>query len=85
MGARSICTLESIAISPLDNDRLSIAIVGDHFLYKMMRNLAGTLAYAGSSKLNPDQIPHILASKDRTLAGVTAPAHGLMLHRVFYS
>lgn len=80
-----VCTLESIAIHPLETNRLAIAIIGDHFLYKMMRNLAGTLAYAGCGKIDPEQIRAILAGKDRTQAGVTAPAHGLILHRVFYS
>ncbi len=77
-----ICELESIAIIP--GPPLQIAVTGDHFLYKMMRNLAGTLAYAGCGKLQPEDIPAILASKDRTRTGMTAPAHGLFLNRVFY-
>lgn len=79
-----VCNLEKIEIFPLCGDRLQISIIGDHFLYKMARNIVGTLVYAGCGKIEPDQIPSILASKDRTKAGVTAPAHGLSLKRVFY-
>lgn len=73
-----ICTIESIDF----NDAFWIR--GDRFLYKMVRNLVGTLIYVGAGKLPPDSIPSILASKDRQLAGITAPAHGLYLHQVFY-
>ena len=80
-----VCSLEKIEIVPLENQRLRISITGDHFLYKMARNIAGTLAYLGCGKLFPDAIPAILMSKDRTQAGMTAPAHGLVLKQVFYS
>jgi tRNA pseudouridine38-40 synthase len=80
-----VCTLERIELTPLPQDRLRISFVGDHFLYRMARNLAGTLAYIGSGKLDPSCIPSLLKNKDRTLAGMTAPAHGLTLKHVFYS
>lgn len=73
-----ICTLESIVF-----DRF-FQIKGDRFLYKMVRNLVGTLIYIGCGKLPANSIPSILAGKDRKQAGVTAPAHGLYLHQVFY-
>ncbi len=80
-----ICHVEKIEfMNFLETERLSIAITGDHFLYRMARNMAGTVAYAGCGKIDPEQIPAILASKDRTQAGMTAPAHGLTLKRVFY-
>jgi tRNA pseudouridine38-40 synthase len=72
-----ICTLHSIDIEPH-----LIRIRGDRFLYKMVRNLVGTLLYIGCGKLS--SIQSILASRDRKQAGVTAPAHGLYLHQVFY-
>ena len=50
----------------------------------MVRNIVGTLLYVGCGKLSAQQIPGILKSKDRTLAGVTAPAVGLVLKEVFY-
>lgn len=79
-----VCTLEKIAIEPLDSGRLRIIVQGNRFLYKMMRNLAGSIAYAGCGKIDPSSMADILASRDRRLAGVTAPAHGLYLQHVFY-
>lgn len=77
-----IRTLESIKIHPLSLSRLQIEVKGPKFLYKMVRNLAGTLAYVGVGKISPDSIPHILQAKSRPEAGVTAPAHGLTLFEV---
>jgi tRNA pseudouridine38-40 synthase len=79
-----ICCIEKIEILTLSQKRLRICIIGNHFLYKMVRNIAGTLAYIGCGKIPSDQIVMILAGKDRTLAGVTAPAHGLILKQVYY-
>ncbi len=76
-------TMESIFIEPFC-DRLCIRLHGNRFLYKMARNIAGTLAAIGSGKLPPDSIPAILDSKDRKRAGPTAPAHGLFLMQIFY-
>jgi tRNA pseudouridine38-40 synthase len=64
--------------------RLKIRVAGNNFLYKMVRNIVGTLIYVGCGKLSAEEIPAILNSKDRTLAGVTAPALGLVLKEVFY-
>lgn len=79
-----ICTLTEIIISPVEKGRLLISISGDHFLYKMVRNLVGTLVYVGAGKILPSSLPSILEKKDRTQAGITAPAHGLFLKQVFY-
>ncbi len=79
-----ICRIENTEILFHSENRLNICMTGDHFLFRMARNIAGTLAYVGCGKIKADQIPMILASKDRTLAGITAPAHGLILKRVCY-
>jgi tRNA pseudouridine38-40 synthase len=63
---------------------LSIVIEGDGFLYKMCRSIAGTVVQAGLGRIDPDSIPGILAHRDRRTAGVTAPAHGLVLVKVLY-
>jgi tRNA pseudouridine38-40 synthase len=63
---------------------LTIIIEGDGFLYKMCRGIVGTLAQAGQGKIAPDEIKNILHCKDRSAAGMTAPAHGLVLWKVFY-
>jgi len=63
---------------------LTFIIEGDGFLYKMCRGIAGTLVQVGQGKIAAEEIRRILAGKDRRLAGMTAPAHGLVLWRVFY-
>jgi tRNA pseudouridine38-40 synthase len=81
----SVCEIFEVSITPLEENRLRISVVGDHFLYKMVRNIVGTLVYIGMGKLSSDSLPQIFESKDRTQAGVTAPAHGLTLKKVFYN
>ncbi len=76
--------IDQIEIMQLEESRLSIRVVGNHFLYKMVRNLVGTLIYIGRGKISISDLPSIIDSQDRTQAGVTAPAHGLFLRRVFY-
>jgi tRNA pseudouridine38-40 synthase len=63
---------------------LTFVIEGDGFLYKMCRGIVGTLVQVGQGKIAATEIRSILAGKDRRLAGMTAPAHGLVLWRVFY-
>lgn len=63
---------------------LTFLLEGSGFLYKMCRGIVGTLVQIGEGKLPPDSIPHILAAKDRGAAGMNAPAHGLVLWKVFY-
>lgn len=67
-----------------DNDYLILKIEGDGFLKFMVRNIVGTLVDVGLGKITPDDFKQILISKDRNLAGITAPAHGLFLIEVKY-
>jgi tRNA pseudouridine38-40 synthase len=57
---------------------------GDGFLYKMVRNLTGTLLDIAGGKVEPSAIPQILAARDRRQAGSAAPPQGLFLHQVIY-
>ncbi len=50
----------------------------------MVRIISGTILYAGIGKITANQISEIIASKDRTKAGITLPAYGLYLEKVFY-
>lgn len=79
-----VCEIRSIVFEEFAPDALKIRITGNRFLYKMVRNIVGTLVYVGSGKLNQSDLPLILKAKDRTLSGMTAPAKGLILHKVFY-
>ena len=63
---------------------LIFTIEGDGFLYKMCRGIVGTLIQVGLGKFRAEEIEHMLSKKDRRVAGMTAPAHGLVLWKVFY-
>ncbi len=67
-----------------DSDYLVLRIEGDGFLKFMVRNIVGTLVDVGLDKITPDDFKQILLSKNRNLAGITAPAHGLFLMEVKY-
>ena len=63
---------------------IEFRVAADGFLYNMVRIMAGTLIAVAERKIEPEQIPQIIESKDRSLAGMTAPAHGLYLAYVAY-
>ncbi len=65
--------------------QLTFIIEGDGFLYKMCRGIVGTLVQVGQGKIQLAQVHDIMASRDRKMAGMTAPAHGLVLWKVFYA
>ena len=63
---------------------ITVIIEGDGFLYKMCRGIAGTLVQLGRGKFSEAELKQMLAAKDRRVAGMTAPAQGLVLWKVFY-
>jgi tRNA pseudouridine38-40 synthase len=65
-------------------DRVIIEVEADGFLYNMVRNIAGTLVEVGKGKQPVTWPAEVLASRDRRLAGMTAPAQGLFLVGVHY-
>lgn len=65
--------------------RLTFIIEGDGFLYRMCRGMVGTLVQVGHGRFQPDEIKQMLTHKDRRVAGMTAPAHGLVLWKVNYN
>lgn len=67
-----------------EGELLRLRIEATAFLKHMVRNLIGTLAEVGHGKRAPDSLPALLAGRDRTRAGPTAPPHGLVLDEVFY-
>lgn len=68
----------------LIGDLVIIETEADGFLYKMVRNIVGTLLEVGHGKKVPQDIKKILYKKNRKIAGPTAPAKGLYLKRVKY-
>jgi tRNA pseudouridine38-40 synthase len=63
---------------------IKIRIEANGFLRHMARNIAGTLVEIGRGRISVDRISEILKSRDRKLAGPTAPANGLFLERIVY-
>jgi tRNA pseudouridine38-40 synthase len=63
---------------------LRIEVEGTAFLKHMVRNIVGSLVEVGRGKRPQAWVAEVLAAKDRTLAGPTAPAHGLTLVSVSY-
>jgi tRNA pseudouridine38-40 synthase len=77
------CIYRAELQSPAEH-RLVFILEANGFLRYMVRNLVGTLVDVGRGKLTPDGFSNILAGKDRRMAGMTAPAHGLCLIAVRY-
>lgn len=77
---RTLSRFEVLKKGPL----LRVVVTGDGFLYKMVRNLVGTLLEIGSGKMSLEDLDTILKARDRRKAGKTAPAHGLTLISVDY-
>lgn len=57
---------------------------GSGFLHHMVRNLVGTLLSVGRGQFGRDQMPALLAARNRAATGATAPARGLFLAQVIY-
>ena len=74
----------SLDIYTADNGEIWIDVIGNGFLYNMIRILAGTLIETGLGKRTLSELEFILQSCDRNNAGFTAPAQGLTLMEVFY-
>lgn len=63
---------------------IKLSITGNGFLYNMVRIIVGTLIFVGHGKIKPSEIPEIILSKDRNLAGKTASPNGLVLEKIYY-
>jgi tRNA pseudouridine38-40 synthase len=79
----TVRTVKKIVIRK-KGDWVTIDIEADGFLYKMVRNIVGTLLEVGTGRLTPGSIKRILTKKDRTKAGETAVPQGLCLLEVKY-
>lgn len=72
------CTVERTG------ELIELKVCADGFLYNMVRAIVGTCVYAAEGKLSPGDIPAILESGNRTLAGPTAPPDGLYMSKLWY-
>lgn len=67
-----------------DGDLVYIDVEADGFLHHMVRNIAGVLMAVGRGERAPEWVAELLALRDRTRGGVTAPPEGLYFTRVVY-
>jgi len=67
-----------------DGDGVLIDVVADGFLHHMVRNIVGVLLAIGAGKQDTEWAQRVLAGRDRSLGGVTAPPQGLCFTAVLY-
>lgn len=82
-GKNPIRTLKRLEII-VEEEELRFEFEAESFLYKMVRNITGTLIEVAKGKRHPDEISAILKAKDRRRSGKAAPAKGLFLKRIDY-
>lgn len=73
-----------VSVQRCGDDWIRLDIRANAFLHHMVRNIVGSLLEVGQGRRKPEWVAAILAGRDRTQAGMTAPANGLALHRVHY-
>lgn len=78
-----IRTLKRLDVIEEENE-IRLEFEADGFLYKMVRNLTGTLLSVARGLIKLEEIPLIFEAKDRQQAAKSAPAHGLFLFHVHY-
>ena len=79
----TVRTIFRIGIEEQD-DVLTFSVVGDGFLYNMVRIIVGTLIDVAKGKMTPRDVLFALESRERKNAGQTAPPEGLCLWKVLY-
>ena len=79
----SVRTIRAIELTGETGHEIALDVLGEGFLRHMVRNLAGTLIEVGRGRFEVAEAARILDSRDRGRAGPTAPAHGLVLVRVW--
>jgi tRNA pseudouridine38-40 synthase len=77
-------TLYRLDIVPNEGG-ICLEFEGNGFLYKMVRNIVGTLVCVGIGKMKASEIPIIFEARDRKRTPSAAPPHGLCLMKVYYS
>lgn len=74
----------SAAVCRQTAEIIEFSFTGNGFLYHMVRNLVGTLVKVGTHRISPEGFAEILAGRDRSKAGITAPPQGLFLMEIYY-
>ena len=84
MRATTDRTIFRLDVAEADPPEVHVDVEGDGFLYRMVRNLVGTLTEVGRGHRLPEWVDEVLAARDRTAGGPCAPPHGLCLMSVRY-
>ena len=80
----TIRTIEKVELEKVDKNLFVLIVEGKGFLKNMIRIFAGTLVEIGKGEKSVNELESIVEGKDRTKAGMTAPAYGLFLDKVVY-
>ncbi|MBR2387641.1 MAG: tRNA pseudouridine(38-40) synthase TruA [Clostridia bacterium] len=85
-GSSVSCTVREVTEAKVvrNGNTVEFYVAADGFLYNMVRIMTGTLIAVAEGKISPDEIEAVIASCDRSRAGMTAPPDGLYLNRVEY-
>jgi tRNA pseudouridine38-40 synthase len=84
-GASRVREVRALRVRAAADDEVHVDVEADGFLYRMVRNLVGTLVEIGRGRRAASDMASILASRRRALAGATAPPQGLCLMEVRYA
>ncbi len=79
----TVRTVKSFSVTR-NTDEVLFTVEADGFLYNMVRIMVGSLIEISENKIEKDKLNDIIESKDRKLAGRTAPPQGLYLNKVNY-
>ena len=82
--ARYLSDISLVTEMVLGEEVLVLKIAGNAFLHSMVRTIVGTLVPVGMGKREPQWVAEVLAARDRSAAGETAPAKGLIFWHVSY-
>ena len=80
----AVRTIYEIRVIPGDYARLHVDVIGNAFVRNMVRIICGNLKAVATGQMSTGQLVEVLAGRDRSKGGVTAPAHGLCLEEVIY-
>ncbi len=80
----TFCTVTRAVWEYAEEGQVVFTIVADRFLRNMVRAVVGTLLEVGRGRMTIGQFADVLAAKNRSAAGQSAPAEGLYLVRVAY-
>lgn len=80
----AVRTLHEATFTQISPEAHQFQFTGDGFLRHMVRNLVGTLLETGKGRRTILEFEQTLQARDRSTAGPTAPAHGLVLEKIFY-